>query len=272
MSNLAANLPTTASRYPQLPAVRGDRRSWTYADLDEHSARVGGGLLAHGVRPGDRVTLVADDAPTLAALYYGVLRVGAVAVLVDPGLEPQAIRHRVDAAGARVVFAAEERYGPFAPVVAASRGLCVPVGPAFLDQIMFWPRWPTLVRRHGDEAAVVLWLPEASGGRGRAHSLELGHRTLRAAASRAVGDILALSPGDTLVTTTPIHSLVGQTCGLNATVLAGAGFVRIDSADAHGTSMEIHRSYAHRKATVASSAYSDGEGTSSERASAARFR
>ncbi|MEU7295709.1 class I adenylate-forming enzyme family protein [Streptomyces exfoliatus] len=258
MSNLAANLLNTASRYPQHPAVRGNRRSWTYADLEEHSARVGGGLLAHGIRPGDRVALVVDDVPAFAALYYGVLRVGAVAVLLDPGLGPETIRHRVDVTSARVVFAVEEGYGPLAPVVAASHGLCVPVGPAFLDQAAFWPRCPALVRCHGDEAAVVLWPPAASAGGKDAQPLVLGHRTLRTAAFRAVGDVLALSPGDTLMTTAPIHSLVGQTCGLNATVLAGAGFVRIDSADANGMTMEIHRSQRRRGVTAPATISSSG--------------
>ncbi|MFF6844308.1 AMP-binding protein [Streptomyces tanashiensis] len=242
MSNLATNLLNTASRYPCHPAVRWNQRSWTYMDLEEHSSHIAGGLLAHGVRPGDRVAIVMDDVPAFAALYYGALRVGAVAVLLDPELGPEAIRHRVEVAGAHVVFAAEEGYGPLAPVVGASNGLCVPVGPAFMEQVVFWPRCPTLVRRQGDEPAVVLWPSAAPAGGGDAQTLELGHRTLRTAALRAVSDILVLSPGDTLLTTMPIHGLVGQTCGLNATVLAGAGFVQIDSADSNGVSMEIHRS------------------------------
>ncbi len=87
----------------------------------------------------------------------------------------------------------------------------------------------------------MLWPSVATVGGGDAHSLELSHRTLGTAALRTVGDILFLSPGDTLVTTTPIHGLVGRTCGLNATVIAGAGIVRTASRS-NGVNTEIHRS------------------------------
>ncbi|WP_411109306.1 hypothetical protein [Streptomyces sp. c-19] len=128
-----------------------------------------------------------------------------------------------------------------------------------MDRVVFWPRCPTLVRRQGDEPAVVLWPSAGPAGGGDAQSLELGHRTLRTAAFRAVSDILVLSPGDTLVTTTPINGLVGQTCGLNATVLAGAGFVQIDSADSNGVSLEIHRSRGRMGVTAPAAISSGGE-------------
>ncbi|MFE1553150.1 AMP-binding protein [Streptomyces sp. NPDC058718] len=260
MSNLATNLLNTANQYPCRPAVRWNQRSWTYADLEEHSSQVGGGLLAHGVRPGDRVAIVVNDIPAFAALYYGALRIGAVAILLDPALGPETIRHRIEATGAHVVFATEEVYGPIAPVV-ASNGLCIPVGPAFMDQVVFWPRCPTLVRRQGDEPAVVLWPSAGPAGGGDARSLELCHQTLRTAAFRAVSDLLVLSPDDTLVTTTSIHGLVGQTCGLNATVLAGAGFVQVDAADSNGVSMEIHRSRRRMGLTASAAISSGGKGS-----------
>ena len=43
-----------------------------------------GFLADRGVRPGDRVGLVLPDVPEFAALYYGILRLGAVVVPMSP--------------------------------------------------------------------------------------------------------------------------------------------------------------------------------------------
>ncbi|MFC8626179.1 AMP-binding protein [Streptomyces anulatus] len=262
MNNLATHLLNTARRFPCHLAVRQGWQPWTYADLEERSSRVAGGLLAHGIRPGDRVAVVVNDVPAFAALYYGALRIGAVAVLLDPNLGPETVRHRVELAGVRVVFAAEEGYGQIAPAVTSPRRLCVPVGPGFMDQVVLWPRCPTLTRHRGDEPAVVLWPSAATVGGGDEDFLELGHRTLGTAALRAVSDILFLAPGDTLVTTTPIHGLVGQTCGLNATVLAGAGIVRtVSPLGSNGVSMEIHRSRGRTDVSAPAVIPSGGKGS-----------
>ena len=52
MSNLATVLVEAAERSPREPAVEaGDGTALTYAQLDESSTRVTGGLLAHGGTP-----------------------------------------------------------------------------------------------------------------------------------------------------------------------------------------------------------------------------
>lgn len=107
----------------------------------------------------------------------------------------------------------------------------------------------------------MLWPSVATVGGGDAHSLELSQRPLGTAALRTVSDILFLSTGDTLVTTTPIHGLVGRTCGLNATVIAGAGIVRTVSPRSNGVNMEIHRSRGRTGVTTPAVAPGAGKGS-----------
>ncbi|WP_277212039.1 alpha/beta fold hydrolase [Isoptericola croceus] len=54
--------------------------------LDRQVRRIAAGLHSIGVRRGDRVSLLVQPGPTLTALVYACLRIGAVVVVADAGL------------------------------------------------------------------------------------------------------------------------------------------------------------------------------------------
>ncbi|MFJ4503195.1 AMP-binding protein [Streptomyces sp. NPDC088864] len=149
MTNLARVLTDAARTHPERPAP-GAGPVLTLADLDELSARVAGGLLAHGVRPGDRVELAVPGLPALPVLYYGALRAGAVAVLSRP--RPRLLV--VGPTGARLRFATGDE---------AQTASTVRVGPEFLGQLAFWPLRPGIVERADDDPAVAVEDTAAGG-------------------------------------------------------------------------------------------------------------
>lgn len=64
---------------------RGPRRvSWR--QLDDRVRRIASGLSQIGVRKGHRVSLLVPPGPTLTAVVYACLRIGAVVVVADAGL------------------------------------------------------------------------------------------------------------------------------------------------------------------------------------------
>ena len=60
------------------------RVSWR--QLDDRVRRLAAGLHVAGVRRGDRVSLLVPPGPTLSAVVYACLRIGAVVVVADAGL------------------------------------------------------------------------------------------------------------------------------------------------------------------------------------------
>lgn len=64
----------------------GGPRVVSWRALDRQVRRVAAGLHRIGVRPGDRVSLLVEPGPTLTALVYACLRIGAVVVVADAGL------------------------------------------------------------------------------------------------------------------------------------------------------------------------------------------
>ena len=61
-------------------------RRVTWRQLDDRVRRLAGGLHQIGVRKGDRVSLLVQPGPTLSAVVYACLRIGAVVVVADAGL------------------------------------------------------------------------------------------------------------------------------------------------------------------------------------------
>ncbi len=69
---------------PAVVEVGGARVSW--AQLHHRVRVLAGGLVAAGVRPGDRVALLVPPSADLTATVYAVWRAGAVVVVADRGL------------------------------------------------------------------------------------------------------------------------------------------------------------------------------------------
>src|SRR5689334_1634518 len=101
--NLADNLVTTAKTFPDRPAVRLDDTTWTYAQLDEKSAQVAGFLRAQGIQPGDRVALQLPNFIEFPAIYYGILRAGAVVVPMNPLLKEREVDYYMSNSGAKLL-------------------------------------------------------------------------------------------------------------------------------------------------------------------------
>lgn len=81
----------------------GASRTLTFADLAEQSARVAHVLVAQGVCPGDRVSVLLPRIPELLATMLGIWRAGAVYQPLFTAFGPAAITHRLRTAGACLV-------------------------------------------------------------------------------------------------------------------------------------------------------------------------
>lgn len=95
----------------------------TYAEVDRLANRIGNTLRALEVRQEERVLVVLPDGAEFAAALFGVLKVGAVVVMVNPGLPPDGLEAMVELSRARVAVVDPALAMPVAhPVVLGPRG------------------------------------------------------------------------------------------------------------------------------------------------------
>jgi acetyl-CoA synthetase len=81
----------------------GASATWTFAQLQQASARFANFLHSRGVRPGDCVAGMLPRTPELLITILGTWRLGAVYQPLFTAFGPKAIEHRVSSAGTRLV-------------------------------------------------------------------------------------------------------------------------------------------------------------------------
>jgi acyl-CoA synthetase (AMP-forming)/AMP-acid ligase II len=99
-TNIASHLPAMARLDPQRPAiVSPSGAGWstlTFGELDAQSDAFARGLEAIGIRRGVRTVLMAPPSAEFFALTFALFKVGAVPVLIDPGIGRRALLSCLD--------------------------------------------------------------------------------------------------------------------------------------------------------------------------------
>jgi long-chain acyl-CoA synthetase len=222
-SNLATLLADAAERHPDRPALLHEGEWIDYAELEARSARTAGLLRAHAVAVGDRVGIVLPNTPAFVAAYHGVLRLGAIAVPLNPLLRAPEIRLRLEHAGATAVLGS----------AAGSSGAVEldPEAAAAAEPLV------DVADRDAVDTAVILY---TSGTTGEAKGAELTHEGLRSKAEFLAGPLLRLGTDDVVLGAAPLSHVLGQSGVMNPAIVAGAGVALMSRFEA-GAALELMR-------------------------------
>jgi acetyl-CoA synthetase len=85
----------------------GETETWTYKELHARTCLFASVLTRLGVRVGDRVAIYLPMLPETAAVMLACARIGAVHTVVFGGFSANALRERIEDAGAQVVVTAD---------------------------------------------------------------------------------------------------------------------------------------------------------------------
>ncbi len=166
-----------AAATPDLPAIIETDDVTTFAELDATSSRVAQALRGDGVRPGDRVCYIGENAPSFLAVLYGASKAGAVPTALNVRLAVPEVEYILGNSRPSVVVLGrgQDRLAPAATAApGVSRVVCLSgatpgtVGyDEWLDGID--PTDPGH-RRDPDETALMFY---SSGTTGRPKGIEL---------------------------------------------------------------------------------------------------
>lgn len=93
-----------------------DRPPVTYAEADRLANRLARGVLALGVKPGDRVAVMLPNGLEILVTWFGLSRAGAVSVFINPAYKGIFLEHVLANAGAEVAIIHRD----YAPAMAAA--------------------------------------------------------------------------------------------------------------------------------------------------------
>ncbi|GAA5084897.1 non-ribosomal peptide synthetase [Nocardia iowensis] len=174
LTTLPEILATTASRYPDRPALIAAGHMTTYRELDAHANRLARLLLAAGAGP---ETVVALGLPRSAELLTGMwaaAKIGAAFLPVDPKHPVERIDHMLTDSSARVGLTVAE----YRPLLPDSTQWLV------LDDIALVERWCRASARplregeppHPIRSDNPAWLIYTSGSTGTPKGVSVSHR------------------------------------------------------------------------------------------------
>ncbi len=89
---------------------RGEKQSFTFAELLEQVTRTAAALRGLGLRTGDRLTIYMPTSPEAIVLMLATVRIGAIHSVVFAGFGARALGERIQASGSRLVFTANVTY------------------------------------------------------------------------------------------------------------------------------------------------------------------
>lgn len=188
----------SAQRHPHRLAVQDGDRALSYAELDRLADDYAAGLVARGVRPGDRVLLWCAKSALAVALTQGCLRAGAVYVPVSPANPVPRLGLVADGCAAALIVTddrgAQRTEAPHwtgAPLVTLAE---------LMDHAEAGARF-TPVPGRPEDLAYVLY---TSGSTGEPKGVCLSHRNALSFVSWAVAE-LGLTPADRLSNHAPLN-------------------------------------------------------------------
>ncbi|GAB2485585.1 class I adenylate-forming enzyme family protein [Comamonas humi] len=205
---------------PERPFIHLPGRTLSYADLGRLVDALEQELRADGVRPGDRVMVVAENCPEHAALLLAASRVGAWSCGVNARMAPGEVKAFADKADARIIYftntvssaAAQhaERY--------AARPSCVG---GLLRSPVFAEARTEPDPKHGNESKSVAAIIFTSGTTGAPKGVMMSHRGVLHFA-RVSAESRQLGPADKSYAFAPMTHIFGLGTVLLASLHAGA--------------------------------------------------
>ena len=107
--NIAKNLEHSAFFFPERPVIRMDSSVIPYVRFNDQVNRVATALLKLGVSSGDHVGLCAPNSSEWLAIYFGAMKVGAVAITLPSTLTSVELDFLIKESIPKVIFASEEK-------------------------------------------------------------------------------------------------------------------------------------------------------------------
>jgi long-chain acyl-CoA synthetase len=243
---------TSTKRHATRVAMRierdGRKEQYTYADLRELAVRAGAFLASEGIRAGDRVLLLSRNAPEWGMSYFGVLKVGAACIPVDPESSTDEVVNFAragDAAGIILSREMQEKH----------ESLALKLKEAGLDAVRVWtydevfamPDQQTEDQRiallpQRVQAQAIASLIFTSGTTGQPKAVMLSHRNFTNMVSM-LSSVFDMTTSDGVLSVLPLHHTFEFSTGFLTPLSRGAQITYLEELSSDALARSIKNGY-----------------------------
>lgn len=247
--HLDGNLKRSASHFPDRNAYIYGDKGVTYKELNQLVNRFAAGLSARGIEKGDGVALLLGNSPEFVIVYYGILRLGAFAVPINPLFTQGEINYVLDNSQAKAIIAHVSAEQKLLEIKEQLENLKFVIYTDAEDQEGTWEH----LMEAGDhtykspfvdqeDLAVILY---TSGTTGKPKGAMLSHRNLASNAD-SVSKWLEMHEEDRVMAVLPMFHVFSMTVCLNAPIACGATVLIVP----RFSSLDVVSIIREKKATV----------------------
>ena len=257
MLNLSVLIEDSAKRYPSKSAFTFGETSLTFAQINGAANQVANGLVARGIKPGDKIALSCLNLPWFPILYFGILKAGGVVVPLSVLLKKDEIAYHLSDSDAKAYFcfvgteqlpmgqmglegfsetdSCEHFFMimPTADMPAPVEGVQT-VGSLMSGQAATFETCQT----QANDTALIIY---TSGTTGRPKGAELTHSNLLQNAILSA-DLVHIYKDDVLLIVLPLFHIFAMTVLMNAGIYRGASSILLARFDAEAvfSTMQKH--------------------------------
>ncbi len=134
------NLREQAIKNPDKTAINFYGYEISFKELDVASEKFATALVDLGLAKGDRVALYLENCPQFIIGFYGIIKMGGIAVTCSPMYKAEELEHELKDAGVKAILMLDHLYHVFEPVRASSEIQHV-ITTCFVDYL---PEQPTI--------------------------------------------------------------------------------------------------------------------------------
>lgn len=215
---LGGHITHNAKRFPHKVALIDKAGRSNYEELEAGANQVGHALLAQGVGHGDKVAFLASSSREWVEAFFGVVKIGAVAVPLNYRETPEQISMMLEDSGSKVLFVSGQHVHSFGSLIESLKLPVIKLESldAFKGNNSNLPHVDGALSEH--DPAVILY---TGGTTGRSKGVLLSHSNLFWNSLNEIIDT-DMEEGDNTLIATPLHHSAALNCWLLPHLYLGA--------------------------------------------------
>ena len=238
MGNVADLLRSTARAAGDRPGLISGSTITTWSHLDTAVDELAAGLIASGLRSGDRVALLLGNSSEFVTSYFAVLRAGLVAVPLNTGYTaPECASLLLDSGASMIIVSKELSDVALEAISHHSVAVTVVVAGSREWRALFDLGRKTALAEPGtpDDALALLLFTAGTSGRPKGAMLTHGNLLANIDQLLALDNPAAVRSDDVALIVLPLFHVYGLNAAFTVAVAVGATCVLLDRFDPRET-------------------------------------